>query len=67
MKGLFGKRVTVITSGKEREVVADEDYIRKSILQPNADLVKGFPPVMPPQKMTGEELNGIIRYLKELK
>ena len=67
VKGLFGKTVTVITDGKERRVVADETYLRKSLLEPNADLVKGFPPIMPAQKMSDEELTEIINYLKELK
>lgn len=67
VKGLFGKTVTVITDGKERKVVADETYLRKSLLEPNADVVKAFPPIMPAQKMNDKELTEIINYLKELK
>jgi cytochrome c oxidase subunit II len=67
LKGFFGKTVTVMTDGKERNIVADEAYLRKSILEPNADVVKGFPPIMPSQKMTDEELNELINYIKELK
>ncbi len=69
VKGLFGKTVTVITDGKERQLVADEAYLRRSILEPNADVVKGFPPIMPSQKglITDAELEEIIRYIKELK
>jgi cytochrome c oxidase subunit 2 len=49
--------------------MADEAYLKKSLLEPNADLVKGFPPIMPSQKglITDEELEGIITYIKELK
>ena len=69
VKGLFGKTVTVITDGKERQVVANEDYLKRSLMEPNADVVAGFPPIMPSQKgmITDEELEGIITYIKELK
>jgi cytochrome c oxidase subunit II len=67
LKGLFGKVVTVETSGKERNVAADEAYLRKSILEPNADVVKGFPPVMPVLKMTDPEINELINYIEGLK
>jgi cytochrome c oxidase subunit 2 len=66
-KGLFGKTVTVMTDGKERKVVADEAYLRKSTLEPNADVVKGFPPIMPPEKLTDSELDKIVKYLETLK
>jgi cytochrome c oxidase subunit 2 len=67
LKGLFGKTVTVLTDGKERSLTADEAYLRKSLLEPNADVVKGFPPIMPPEKMTEDEIRELIRYIKELK
>jgi cytochrome c oxidase subunit 2 len=67
LKGLFGKTVAVITDGKERQVVADDTYLRKSLLEPNADVVKGFPPVMPPEKMADEELAALVDYIKSLK
>ncbi len=68
-KGLYGSKVTVETGGKEREVTADEEYIRRSILDPQADIVKGFPPIMPSQKgqLTEQELVAIIQYIKGLK
>lgn len=67
-KGVFGHNVTVITGGKEREILADEEYLRRSILEPQADRVKGFENIpMPPQGLTDEELAEIIAYLKELK
>jgi cytochrome c oxidase subunit 2 len=46
-KGLFGSRQTVITAGAKREIVADAEYIRLSILEPHADLVSGFKDIMP--------------------
>lgn len=66
LKGLFGSKVTVITGGKERKVTADERYLRKMILAPGVDVVKGYPPIMPTIPLTGEELSTIIAYLKGL-
>jgi cytochrome c oxidase subunit 2 len=68
-KGVFGRKSLVLTEGKEREVRVDEGYIRRSMLEPKADLVKGFPPVMPSQEgvLTAREIEAIIEYLKTLK
>ena len=67
LKGLFGSKVAVLTNGKERTVEADEDYLRKSILDPQADIVKGYPPVMPVIPLSGEEMGEIIGYLESLR
>ncbi len=69
VKGLFGKMVTVLAEGRERQVKADELYLKKSILEPNSEIVKGFPPIMPSQKglLREEEIDEIINYLKGLK
>ena len=69
LKGVFGKRVKVITKGKERDILADEAYLERSILEPSADVVKGFQPIMPSFKnrITEKEMGEIIEYLKSLK
>lgn len=68
-KGIFYKEIKVETSGKEREIIVDEKYLIKSILEPSEDIVKGFPAIMPSQKgiIKEDELSIIIKYLKELK
>lgn len=67
-KGLFGKTETVLTDGKTREIVIDEEYVRRSILDPTADVVEGFQPLMPSQKglMTDDEIDAVVEYLKTL-
>ncbi len=47
----------------------DEDYIRRSILDPMADIVEGYPGVMPPMEgqITDEEIDTLIEYFKTLK
>ena len=68
-KGLYGSKVRMITKGEEREVSADDEYIHRSELEPNADVVAGFPPIMPSQKgiLTEGEMKAIIEYIKTLK
>jgi cytochrome c oxidase subunit 2 len=69
LKGLFGKTVIVLKDGKEQKVQADDAYLKRSLIEPNAEIVKGFPPIMPSQKglITEEEMNELIRYMRELK
>ena len=47
--------------------MADEAYLRESILKPSAKIVAEFDDVMPVPELTDEELNQIIEYLKTLK
>jgi cytochrome c oxidase subunit 2 len=56
-----------MTAGKERTLTADEDYVRKSIEDPNADITVGYPPVMPKEKLTEEETKGLLNYIESLK
>lgn len=69
-KGVFGHEVTVVTGGKERTLTVDEAYIRKSVLEPNADVVKGFNAnLMQTYKgqLSDQEINDLIDYIKTLK
>jgi len=68
-KGVLGKKEVVIRDGKEREIVVDEAFIKQTLLQPELDRVKGFPPIMPSQKglLTDKEIDEIIEYIKTLK
>jgi cytochrome c oxidase subunit 2 len=65
LRGVFGHRVP-LTDGTT--VLADETYIRTSILDPNRQVVKGFPPIMPTYRsiLTDEDIAAIIAYLKSL-
>ncbi|WP_141567933.1 c-type cytochrome, partial [Leptospira interrogans] len=44
-------------------------YICKSILQPTAQVVKGYPPAMPSYQgqLSDDEINALIEYIKTLK
>ncbi len=63
--GLFGRQVELEGGGK---LVADEAYVRESILKPMAKVTKGYQPLMPTYEgQVGEEqILEIIAYLKTL-
>lgn len=65
LKGVFGARRPLAGGGS---VVADESYMRESILYPAAKMVEGYPPVMPSfdGRLTEEELTTLISYIKSL-
>ena len=65
-KGLLGKKETVVAEGKEIEITVDEAYLKKSIRQPGAEVVKGYSPVMPVLPLTDDEVDEIIAYIKSL-
>jgi len=68
-KGIGGHQVVVTSSGETRTLTVDHDYLEKSILDPGADIVEGYPPAMPPYagRIPEEDLKGIIDYLMGLK
>jgi cytochrome c oxidase subunit 2 len=66
-KGLYGSRVTVTTQGKERTVLADDDYLRRSIVYPKADIVKGYSDIMPLIPVKPKELEAIVAYIRTLR
>jgi cytochrome c oxidase subunit 2 len=65
LRGLFGSTVQ-LTSGQT--VVADASYIRRSILEPPAQVVAGYQPIMPTYKgqISEENLFKLIAYIRSL-
>jgi cytochrome c oxidase subunit 2 len=65
LKGLFGKQV-LLSNGQT--TTFDDAYIRESILNPNAEVVSGFQPIMPTFQglVTEEQLLQLIAYVKSL-
>jgi cytochrome c oxidase subunit II len=63
--GVFGKPVQLEDG---RTVVADENYVRESILNPSAKIVSGFKPIMPVFQglVSEEQVNALIAYVKSL-
>jgi len=66
-KGLYGSKRTVITDQGESEIDAFDDYIKKSIIEPNAEIVKGYNKgLMQSYKdvIKGEDLDKIVDYFR---
>lgn len=65
LQGLYGKQVT-LSDG--RSITADENYIRESILNPQAKVVQGFQPLMPTfqGQVSEEDLLKLLAYVRSL-
>jgi cytochrome c oxidase subunit 2 len=66
---LFGKQEVVLRNGAEATITVDEEYIKTSIYDPNADVVKGYPKGLMQSykgKLSDADLTKIIVYLKSL-
>jgi cytochrome c oxidase subunit 2 len=62
-KGLHGKTQTLADGST---VLADEAYLRRAIQEPNAQVVKGFSPIMPPAVLSDEEVAALVAYIQSL-
>jgi cytochrome c oxidase subunit 2 len=65
LNGIFGRPVA-LASGER--VVADEAYVRESVLSPAAKVVAGYQPVMPTYlgQVSEEQLIALIAYVESL-
>lgn len=65
LAGIYGKEQK-LTNGQS--VVADDEYIRNSILNPTGQIVEGYQPIMPTFKgqVTEEQLVSLVAYIKSL-
>ena len=65
LAGLFGKQTPLASGGT---VVADEAYLRESIINPQAKLVAGFGPIMPTfqGQVTEDQLVQLLAFIKSL-
>lgn len=66
LEGLYGAKIP-LEGGTT--VAGDEEYLRESLEDPGAKVVKGYPNVMPTYKtsMRPEEIRAVVEYLKTLK
>ena len=65
-QGLFGRQEKLAGLGT---LNVDENYLRESILEPQAKIVEGFPPSMPTFKgqLSDRRISGLVEYIKTIK
>ena len=65
LHGLFGANQPLADG---QSVLVDEEYLRESILHPQAKIAKGFPPSMPSYegRLTPEEVTELIGYIRSI-
>jgi cytochrome c oxidase subunit 2 len=68
LEGVYGRPVPIQEGDAVRFVTADDRYIRDSILMPQAQVVAGYKPVMPPYagQIGEDDLLKIIEYIKSI-
>lgn len=69
-KGIFGKQEVVLVDGEEKTITVDREYIIQSIINPNAEIVKGYQPGLMTNYSTilnDEQINHIVDYLETVK
>jgi cytochrome c oxidase subunit 2 len=65
LEGIYGKEVKFVGGGS---AIVDDEYIRNSILNPSAQIVEGYQPIMPTfqGQVTEEQLMALVAYIKSL-
>jgi len=66
---LFGRQQVVLRNGVETTITVDEAYIKNAIIDPNSEIVKGYPKGLMQNykgKLSDADIAKIIEYLKSL-
>lgn len=65
LAGIYGKEVKFVGGGS---TIVNDEYIRNSILNPSAQIVEGYQPIMPTfqGQVTEEQLLALVAYIKSL-
>lgn len=68
-RGRFGETITVTTGGQQREVAYDEEYVKRSIYTPDADISQGYRAGQMfsyEGEISEQEIGFIVEFLKSL-
>jgi cytochrome c oxidase subunit 2 len=65
-KALLGREQQILVAGVPKNIRVDEAYVRRAIVNPAAEVVRGYPQAMPKVPLSEQELSEILGYLKTL-
>jgi len=61
--GIWG---TEVQFSDGRTVTVDDEYVRRSITEPGADVVEGYNPIMPTFPLKDDEVDRLIDFVRSL-
>ena len=68
LQAISGREQTVTRDGQDVKISVDAAYLERSLRDPNADIVKGYPPVMPSFSHLSEaDIKALVAWLESLK
>jgi cytochrome c oxidase subunit 2 len=68
-KGIYGKEDIVLAGGVEKKIKVDDEYIKRSIVDPNAEVLKGFQAgqmISYKTELNDEQIKAITEFIKSL-
>jgi cytochrome c oxidase subunit 2 len=67
-KGMMERERTIIRGEQKEKILADSDYLTRSIREPSAEVVEGYPAIMPPfPDLSDDDIKALQDWLETLK
>jgi cytochrome c551/c552 len=66
LKGILGRRQTVVRNGKSIEVTIDEAYLHRALVDPLHEYPVGYSPAMPALNLPEEDRKALVDWIKIL-
>lgn len=63
LHGIWG---TDVELSDGRTVTVDEEYVRRSIIEPGAEIVAGYEAIMPVFPLEPDEIDGLVEWVRSL-
>jgi cytochrome c oxidase subunit 2 len=67
LKGIAGRSEQIVRSGQRLTITVDEDYLKRAIGDPTAEIVSGCDALMPAYELPPDELRELLDYLESLR